>query len=55
MGATPSPNNDNATGASANVVPYSIFFNSLGTLDVEFVATNSGGTTKISGFHTSPW
>ncbi len=46
VGATPSPNNDNATGASANVVPYSIFFNSLGTLDVEFVATNSGGTTE---------
>lgn len=46
VGATPSPNNDNATDPSANIVPYSIFFNSLGTLDVEFVAVNSGGTTE---------
>jgi hypothetical protein len=46
VGSTPAPNNDNATSASPNVILYSIFFNSLGTLDVEFIAANSGGTTE---------
>src|SRR5262245_989443 len=46
VGAAPFPNNDNVASASGNVVPYSIFFNSPGILDVEFVASNSGGTTE---------
>ncbi len=46
VGNTPAPNNDNAVAPSPNIIPYSIFFNSLGTLDVEFVVANSGGTTE---------
>ena len=46
VGITPSPNNDNATSASPNAIPSSVFFNTFGTLDVEFVVTNSGGTTE---------
>lgn len=46
VGSTPSPNNDNAVGASPNTVPYSIFLNSPGAMEVEFIATNSGGTTE---------
>ncbi len=46
VGNTPEPNNDNATTASPNTIPYNIFFNSLGNLDVEFVVTNSGGITE---------
>ena len=45
-GANVAPNNDNATVASPNVVPYSIFFNSPGSLDVEFIVDASGGTTE---------
>lgn len=47
IGVTPAPNNDNATSASPNTVPYSVFFNgSLGPLQVEFATNNSGGTTE---------
>ena len=48
VGATPAPNNDNVAGASPNVIPYSIFYNAggLGITDVEFVVTESGGTTE---------
>jgi hypothetical protein len=46
VGATLAPNNENAASPSPNVIPYSIFFNSPGTLDVEFVFANSGGTTE---------
>ena len=47
VGATPAPNNDNATAGSPNTVPYSVFFNgALGPLLVEFAANNSGGTTE---------
>lgn len=46
IGLTPAPNNDNATAASPNTVLYSIFFNSAGPLQVEFVTSNSGGTTE---------
>lgn len=46
VGNTPEPNNDNATTASPNTIPYNIFFNSLGNLDVEFVVTNSGEITE---------
>jgi len=46
LGVTPAPNNDNASGASPNTVPYNIFFNTLGALEVEFVTSESGGTTE---------
>lgn len=48
LGATPAPNNDNAAAASPNVVAYSVFFNTLGPLEVEFITSNSGGTTEYS-------
>lgn len=48
VGATPAPNNDNSTGASLNVIPYSLFLNSggVGFVDVEFIVAASGGTTE---------
>lgn len=46
VGNTPAPNNDDVTGASPNLIPYNIFFNSPGILETEFVLTNSGGTTE---------
>jgi len=46
LGANPAPNNDNATGASPNTIPYTIFHNALGTMEVEFIAPDSGGTTE---------
>lgn len=46
VGATPAPNNDNAAAASPNVIPYSIFFNTFGTLETEFAVADSGGTTE---------
>ena len=47
-GLTTSPNNDNTSAASPNVVSYSIFFNSggLGPADLEFNLDDSGGTTE---------
>jgi hypothetical protein len=55
-GLPTSPNNDNVSAASPNVISYSIFFNSggLGSADLEFNLNNSGGTTEYwvapSGF-----
>jgi hypothetical protein len=46
VGSTPAPNNDNTAAPSPNTIPYSIFFNSPGNLDVEYVVANSGGTTE---------
>jgi PEP-CTERM motif-containing protein len=46
VGATPAPNNDNASTASPNLIPYSIFLNSVGLLEAEFIVSNSGGTTE---------
>ena len=46
IGLTPAPNNDNAIAASPNTVPYSVFFNAHGPVQVEFVTANSGGTTE---------
>jgi hypothetical protein len=46
VGNTPAPNNDDVTGASPNVIPYNVFFNSPGILETEFVLANSGGTTE---------
>jgi hypothetical protein len=46
IGVTPSPNNDNAAAANPNTIPYSIFFNTFGLLEVEFNVENSGGTTE---------
>jgi hypothetical protein len=46
LGATPAPNNDNDVGASPNTVPYSLFLNSPGALEVEFVTAASGGSTE---------
>lgn len=46
VGNTPSPNNDNSAVASPNVIPYSIFYNTFGTAEVEFVVVNSGGTSE---------
>jgi hypothetical protein len=43
--STTSPNNDNSTGTSPNTVVYSLFQNTFGQIEVEFLATNSGGTT----------
>lgn len=46
VGATPSPNNDNATDPSPNIIPYSVFFNTPGTLETAFLLQPSGGTTE---------
>lgn len=46
LGSTPAPNNDDVTGPSANVIPYSVFFNSQGMLETEFAVSASGGTTE---------
>jgi hypothetical protein len=46
VGSTPAPNNEDEVSASPNVIPFSVFFNSPGTLETEFVLTNSGGTTE---------
>lgn len=46
VGATPSPNNDNESAASPNTIPYSVFFNTFGTLETEFAVNASGGTTE---------
>src|SRR5687768_8582524 len=46
VGSTPSPNNDNEMIPSPNVIPYSVFFNTLGTLETEFVVENSGASTE---------
>jgi len=48
VGATPSPNNDNSTGPSPNVVPYVIFLNSPGAFESVFTVTNSAGTTEYA-------
>lgn len=48
VGATPAPNNDNATVASPNVVPYNVVFDSLGPLEVDFITAASAGTTEYS-------
>jgi PEP-CTERM motif len=45
IGLTPDPNNDNAA-ASANTIPSSIFLNTFGTIEMEFVLEPSGGTTE---------
>lgn len=46
VGLTPAPNNDNTAAASPNTVPYNIFFNSFGPIQVEFATNDSGGTTE---------
>jgi hypothetical protein len=46
IGANPAPNNDNATAQSPNAIPYSVFFNSPGFIEVEFPVANSGGVTE---------
>lgn len=46
VGATPAPNNDDAGAANPNVVPYTVFYNAPGTVDVEFNLAASGGTTE---------
>jgi hypothetical protein len=46
--STAAPNNDNAVAASPNAVPVSVFFNTQGTLDMEFVLASSGGTTEYA-------
>lgn len=46
VGATPAANNDNATTASPNVIPYSVFFNKQGPVAVEFLTAASGGATE---------
>jgi hypothetical protein len=46
VGATPSPNNDNAIDPSPNTIPYSVFLNTPGTLETEFLLQPSGGTTE---------
>jgi hypothetical protein len=46
FGANPAPNNNNAAAQSANMISYSIFFNSPGFAEVEYVTGDSGGTTE---------
>jgi hypothetical protein len=46
LGATPVPNNDNATTASPNFIGFSIFFNTFGTAEFDFAVAPSGGTTE---------
>lgn len=46
VGATPAPNNDNATGASPNVIPSSVFYNSPGMVETEFAVSDGGGATE---------
>lgn len=46
VGATPAPNNDDSYGPSPNVIPYSLFVNSAGTMETEFALAQSGGTTE---------
>jgi hypothetical protein len=46
VGSTPAVNNDDDPGASPNVIPFSVFFNSPGAMETEFVLENSGGTTE---------
>jgi hypothetical protein len=46
VGATPSPNDDNAVAASPNGFPLSIFFNDPGFAEIELALASSGGTTE---------
>jgi hypothetical protein len=46
VGGNPAPNNDNSGEASPNTFAYSIFFNSFGLAEVEYVVADSGGTTE---------
>ncbi len=61
VGATPAPNNDDDPGLSPNVIPYSVFLNSPGSVEVEFLLADSGGTTEYrftQGFvntRSAPW
>jgi PEP-CTERM motif len=48
VGLTPDPNNDNVTTANANTIPSSVFLNTFGTSEIEFVLAPSGGTTEYS-------
>jgi hypothetical protein len=43
---TSAPNNDEAPGANPNVVPYNLFINAPGVMDVEFVIGATGGVTE---------
>ena len=60
-GANPAPNNDNTAALSPNAMSALYFFNSLQPVDIEFVVTNSGGTTEYSftdtftNVNTLPW
>lgn len=47
VGVTPAPNNDEADATNPNTIPYpSLFVNSLGVLDVEYLVADSGGVTE---------
>jgi hypothetical protein len=46
VGLTTAPNNDNSAAASPNEIPSSIFMNTFGVADIEFVLDSSGGTTE---------
>jgi len=46
FGSTPVVNNDDDPGASPNVIPFSVFFNSPGAMETELILENSGGTTE---------
>jgi hypothetical protein len=45
-GLTAAPNNDNDSAANPNAITYTTFFNSFGSLDIEFALAGSGGTTE---------
>jgi hypothetical protein len=46
VGVTPDPNNDNAAGPSANMIPSTVFMNTFGPIEIEFALQSSGGTTE---------
>ena len=46
LGLTPGPNNDNAAAGNPNQIPSSVFFNTFGSADFEFILAESGGTTE---------
>lgn len=53
FGSTPAPNNDGSTVASPNRINYQVFANTNGTMDVEFLVTDSGGVTEY--FVSQAW
>ena len=47
FGVIASPDNDNAVGESPNSIQSTIFMNTFGIIDIEFLVDSSGGTTEF--------